>query len=126
MQISSSNEQTNDEEEGGTAKQRPKGSEPSHSTKVKTKERHAHRFSLFDGWGTVSSPTSNGSSLSHALPGDRSSISVSAPVAMLSPQQTGLGIGLDKLPSLSEEDIVLEFEKMMVSLSLCARIIGLS
>ncbi|CAG8752435.1 4074_t:CDS:2, partial [Acaulospora colombiana] len=108
----------NDDEEGGTAKQRPKGAEYSQTTKVKSKERHSHRFSLFDGWGTVSSPTYNGNPLSHALAGDRSSINVSAPVAMLSPQETGLGIGLDKLPNLSEADIVLELEKMMDELGL--------
>ncbi|PVF96346.1 FH2-domain-containing protein [Serendipita vermifera] len=119
IQDVSSNERANDEEEGGTAKQRPKGAEYSQTTKVKSKERHSHRFSLFDGWGTISSPTtSNGTSLSQTLAGDRNSISVSAPVAMLSPQETGLGIGLDKLPNLSEADIVLEFEKMMDELGL--------
>lgn len=107
----SSQSVTEDDDEGdGTAKQKPKASNSS----VKQHANQSRRFSLFEGWGTVSSPPSSSAALASALTGDRSSISVSAPIASLQPQRTGLGIAFEEENELSEEDIAAEFERMMV------------
>lgn len=101
-----------DEEKGGTAKQRPKVVD-SISRSEKQQASQPSRFSLFEGWGSVSSPTGS-TTLSSALPGDRSSISVSAPMVTLQAQRTGLGIGLEEEAQMTEDDIASEFESMMV------------
>ena len=76
--------------------------------------RQSARFSLFEGWGTVSSPSSSATALAQALPGDRSTISVSAPLAVLSPQQTGIGVNSGQELDLSEDDVEAALERMMV------------
>lgn len=108
---SSDSGNTDEEQEGGTAKQKPK-IETIASSSEKQRASQAYRFSLFDGWGN--SP-SNSRPLSSALPGDRSSVSVSAPVAMLDPQRTGLGIDMAEEINLPPDDVNAEFERMMVS-----------
>jgi hypothetical protein len=110
VETSSQSGTEDDDEGGGTAKQKPKSSNSS----MKQQVNQSRRFSLFEGWGTVSSPSSSSATLASALPGDRSSISVSAPVASLQPQSTGLGIAFEEEDELSEEDIAAEFERMMV------------
>lgn len=101
---------TEEDESGGTAKQKPKVPE----TSVRYQTQQSRRFSLFDGWGSISSPPPSSAALASALPGDRSSISVSAPVASLQPQSTGLGIAFEEESELSEEVVATEFERMMV------------
>lgn len=115
----SNSSETNSDEETGTAKQRTKASGSSAMRQDTTQEfRQSGRFSLFEGWGTITSPYSGATALAHASPGDRSTISVSAPLAVLSPQQTGLGVSFDQELDLSEDVVSAEFERMMVSLSL--------
>lgn len=103
------------DEESGTAKQRHKAAESSEARRENQESRESARFSLFEGWGTVSSPSSGSATLARTSPGDRSTISVSAPLAMLSNQHTGLGVSFGQQLDLSESNVLAEFERMMVS-----------
>jgi diaphanous 1 len=103
------------DEETGTAKQRHKVVEPSEIRREIQESRQSARFSLFEGWGAVSSPSSSSATLTRTSPGDRSTISVSAPLAMLNDQHTGLGVSFGQQFDLSESDVSAEFERMMVS-----------
>lgn len=111
---SRSSNTNDDDQEGGTAKQKPKAETLPSPSVEKQHASQTNRFSLFEAWGNNSSPSSS-RPLSSALPGDRSSISVSAPVAMLDPQRTGLGIEFTEEANLQAEDVNAEFERMMVS-----------
>jgi hypothetical protein len=111
--LSSDSNNNDEDQEGGTAKQKSKAETVASASSEKQRASQAQRFSLFDGWGN--SPSSNSRPLSSALPGDRSSVSVSAPVAMLDPQRTGLGIDLAEEINLPPDAVNAEFERMMVS-----------
>jgi len=104
------------DDENGTAKQLNRAAELSAVRRESQETRQPARFSLFEGWGTVSSPSSSTAALARAPPGDRNTISVSAPLAMLSSQQTGLGVSLEQELDLSEDSVSAELERMMVSL----------
>lgn len=99
----------------GTEKQRPKASSVQRVSQDTQQARQSSRFSLFEGWGTITSPPASTRPLSQVLTGDRSSISV--PVAVLEIQKTGLGIDTDQ-DALGEEAVTAEFERMMDELGL--------
>ncbi|KAG8807054.1 hypothetical protein FRC17_004673, partial [Serendipita sp. 399] len=112
---SSTNEE--DDDSGGTEKQRPRLGGTSQLDNG-TQSRPSNRFSLFEGWGTLTSPSSGTKPLLQHLTGDRSSISVSAPLAVLEPQKTGLAITTGEVHDLEDDDILAEFERMMDELGL--------
>lgn len=111
-------EDGNSDEEGGTAKQRNKATGSSAMRRDAQESRQSGRFSLFEGWGTVSSTSSGTVALAHASPGDRNTISVSAPLAVMSPQQTGISAVFGQEMDLSEDNVSAEFERMMDDIGL--------